>query len=278
MRRLGCVSAPLSGKSITENMELIKKAGFDSTYIFDDGTENRIDTEKCVNKAKEINLDIEYTIAPFYDVNSIWLEGDGGDAYTEKIRRVIQTSAKYGIPTVVLHTSIGLDVPKTSPIGLLRYKKLIIEAEKRGIRLAFKNTEIIRHLGLLLEYFKSENVGYCYDCGHERCFTPGFRFMKLFGDRTFCTHLHDNFGLAESKDINYRDDLHRIPFDCDLDFDRVCGDIRESGFNGTLMLGVTNRETYGFYDRITPEEFYKKAYTAVLKLRELTEREEDNNE
>ena len=268
MRKLGCNAQELLGNDIFQNMELIKKAGFDSTFFYlDDDT----DIEKYMEKANSLGLEVEALHAPFKTVNTVWVEGDEGDVYTEKIRRSIITAAKYNIPVVVLHTSSGNQVPKTSPIGLLRHKKLIIEAERRGVKLAFENIRIIRHLSLILEYYKSENVGFCYDTGHEKCYTPGYRFMPLFGDRTFVTHIHDNNGVAESKDISYRDDLHRIPFDGIIDFERVCKEIKENGYKGNLTLEVNNREPYCYYKDLTAEEFYAKAFAAAEKLREMVD-------
>ncbi len=268
MRKLGCNAEALLGNDIFKNMELIKAAGFDSTFFYwDDDT----DIQKYMEKANMLDLEVESLHAPYRDVNSVWLEGDEGDAFIEKIRRAIKTAAKYNIAVVVLHTSKDIDPPKTSPIGLLRFKKLIIEAERKGVKLAFENTKIIRHLSLILEYFKSDSVGYCYDCSHEKCYTPGYHFMPLFGDRAFCTHIHDNNGLAETKDISDRDDLHRIPFDGIIDFERVCNEIKESGYKGNLTLELKNGEPSCYYKDLTAEEFYKKAFVAAEKLRAMVD-------
>ena len=269
MRKLGCVAAELSGNTVTENMELIKKVGFYATSVFYKDTSKYIDIEEWTEKSEELNLKIESVHAPYNDVNSIWQIGDEGDDYTEKIRGIIKQAAKCSIPTVILHSAAGTVPPKTSAIGLLRFKKLIIESEKCGVKLAIENKEIVRHLGLLMDYFKDSNIGFCYNCGHERCFTPGFRFMPLFGERTLCVNLNDNFGLAKSKDVNYRDDLHQIPFDGNSDFIKICGYIKESGFKGTLMIDASIRSSHDFYSGLSAEDFYKKAYEAALKLRRL---------
>lgn len=268
MRKLGCNVHDLLGNNIYKNMELIKKVGFDTTFFYWD---DDVEIEKYMEKANSLGLEVEALHAPFKNANTVWVEGDEGDVYTEKIRRCIKTAAKHKIPVVVLHASSGNTPPKTSPIGLLRHKKLIIEAERQGIKLAFENIRIIRHLSLILEYFKSENVGFCYDTGHEKCYTPGYRFMPLFGDRTFCSHIHDNLGLGENKEIDYRDDLHRIPFDGIIDFGRICKEMKESGYKGNITLEVNNREPYCYYKDLTAEEFYKKAFAAAQKLREMVD-------
>lgn len=266
MRKLGCSASALLGNSIEQNMECIKNAGFDCTFFsWDEG----VDAESYIKKANSIGLEVETLHAPFGSMNSMWEEGEAGDIYTEVLRKCIQTAASFNVPYVIMHTTIGRVPPKTSAIGLMRYKKLIVEAEKSGVKLAFENLEFVRHLELILDYFKSDNVGFCYDVGHENCYTPGIRYLPIFGDRLFCTHIHDNTGLAPTKDVDYRDDLHKIPFDGTIDFEKVCKGIKECGFEGTLMLELSNRTPYCFYNDLTPESFYEKAYNAALKLRRL---------
>ncbi|MBR5553014.1 MAG: sugar phosphate isomerase/epimerase [Clostridia bacterium] len=266
MRKLGCNASALLGNDIPANMECIKAAGFDCTFIsWNDGA----DIDGYMKKAASIGLAVETFHAPFDKMNSMWEESVDGDEYTELLRRCIKAAGHYDVPYVIMHTTIGRIVPKTSPIGLLRYHKLIVEAEKQGVKLAFENLEYVRHLELILDYFKSENVGFCYDVGHEHCYTPGIKYMPIFGDRLFCTHIHDNLGLAPTKDVDYRDDLHRIPFDGNIDYDAVCRGIKQSGYKGSLMLEISNRTPYLFYDGLSPMQFYTKAYEAAQKLRAL---------
>ncbi len=264
MRKLGCNANAILDNSIIENLELIKKVGFDSTFFLWD---DEILLSEYILKARSLGLEVEAIHAPFNNSNSIWVVGDDGDKYTEQIRKCIKFSANNNIPMVVLHTTTGIEVPKTSPIGLLRFKKLVIEAERCGVKLAFENLKIVRNFSVVLDYFKSDAVGFCYDCGHESCFTPGFKFMKLFGDRAICTHIHDNYGLGESKEIHNRDDLHRLPFECSIDFNRVCNDIKQSGYKGTLMLEVLYKDLVS----MKPEEFFIKAYNSALKLSSMME-------
>ena len=172
-----------------------------------------------------------------------------------------------------MHTTVSSSAPKTSHIALTRYRKLVMEAEKQGVKLAFENLEFIRHLSLILYTFRSENVGFCYDVGHEVCYTPGLKYLPLFGDRLFCTHIHDNDGFPEDKVVDHKSDHHKIPFDGSIDFEKVCKDIKDCGFKGSLMLEVSSHEPYNFYKDLTPEQFYGKAYEAAVKLRNLTDGE-----
>ncbi len=269
MRKLGCNASALLGNSTLDNMEIIKQVGFDSTFV---SWNEEIDLKEYAKKASSLGLELETVHSPFGKMNDLWVEGNDGDHYTEVLRRCIIDAGKNGVPCVIMHATIGHIVPKTSHIGLTRFEKLIIEARRCNVKLAFENLEFFRHLGLILEYFKNEdNVGFCYDVGHEHCYTPGMYYMTQFADRLLCTHIHDNLGLAETKDVDYRDDLHKIPFDGNIDFERVCKGIKNSGFEGTLMLEVSNRQPYFFYKDLTALDFYKKAYGAATKLRTLTD-------
>lgn len=267
MRKLGCVAGKAFGNTIEQNMQLVKNAGFDCTFI---SWESDEDISSHMSKAASIGLEVDTFHAPFGSMNSIWEEGTEGDAYVEVLRHCIKDAGSFGVPYVIMHTTIGSVPPKTSAIGLMRYKKLIIEAEKQNVRLAFENLEFFRHLELVLDYFKdSKNVGFCYDVGHEHCYTPGVRYLPIFGDVLFCTHLHDNLGLGPTKEVNYRDDLHKIPFDGNIDYERMCKEMKECGFAGTFMLEVSNRTPYCFYNDLTPEQFYEKSYAAAVRLRTL---------
>ncbi len=271
MRRLGCIASAGFGKSALENMEIIKNAGFDSTFIsWEDGTE----LDEYVRQSERTGLAIETLHAPFYGMNDFWSDADNkGDLFCEKLRRCIWEASRVGVKYVILHTTYTNRAPLTSNMGLVRFGKLVCEAEKKGVYLAFENLEFARHLALVLDTFKSDHVGFCYDTGHEYAYTPGIRYLPMFGERFFCTHIHDNLGLGKTKDVNYLDDLHRLPFDGSIDFEEVCRNIKKTGFTGTLMLEVMNKQPYDFYGSLSAEEFYGKAFDAAKKLRTMTDGE-----
>lgn len=268
MRSLGCGSRSFAGRDALQNMEMIAKAGFTATFVsWDDGT----DLAPFARRAKDCGLVLETLHAPFDGINALWEEnGAEGDLFTETLRRCIWAAAEYGVSTVVLHTTYGNTAPLTSNIGLVRFGKLVREAEKNGVKIALENLEFVRHLALLLDTCDSPNLGFCYDAGHEHCYTPGLRMLPQFGSRLFCTHLHDNLGLGKTKTVSPSDDLHRVPFDGNVDFPRACREIAATGFAGTLMLEI-GRNADGFYDGVEPLAYYEKAYAAAVKLRGLTD-------
>ncbi len=137
-------------------------------------------------------------------------------------------------------------------------KKLMEEADKKGVTVAYENQRKISSLAMMLEFYP--NAGFCWDAGHEGCFTPGKQFMPLFGDRLTCLHLHDNNGIFNGDD-------HLIPGDGTLDFDRVARQIAQSGFSGTVMLEILRENTHR-YDALSPTEYYRRAGAAARSLEE----------
>ena len=269
MRKLGmCVPMSFVGNNF-DKMSIIKDKGFDTCFF---SWFPETDVSALKRHADGIGLEIETLHAPFSKINSMWDESTNeGDYYTEELKKCIRDAGYNGIPYVIMHTSFGIDAPISSRMGLTRFEKLVVEAEKYGVKLAFENLEFPRLAALLLDYFKCDTVGFCYDTGHENCFTPGMKFLPMFGERLFCTHIHDNLSDRVENSDNYRSDLHRIPFDGIIDFESVCKDIKKTGYTGSFMLEVTNRSD--FYGDISFEAFVNKAYEAALKLRKLTDGE-----
>lgn len=129
---------------------------------------------------------------------------------------------------------------------------------------AFENQRKLANLAWAMETFGPDsNVGFCWDCGHESCFTPGREYMPIFGKRLVCTHIHDNHGI-------YNGDDHMLPFDACMDFEKVARQIRESGYEGSLMLEV-GPGAHEVYQNLTWEEFFERAAVAVKRLRDLVD-------
>lgn len=274
MRKLGVNIYVNFGKNLFETMDIIKTTGFDTCFFTWDEKTN---VASIKEHADSIGLEIETIHAPFGKMNSMWLDDSNeGDRFTETLKKCIRDAGENGIPYVIMHSTIGSvsHIPKSSHIGLTRFSKLVVEAKRYGVKLAFENLEFPRFMALILENFKDEHVGFCYDIGHENCYTPGLTFLPWLGERLFCTHIHDNFGLGDEKDINYRDDRHMIPFDGNIDYKAVMKRLSDSGYKGSLMLELDNRPDYNYYGDLTAEKFYSKAFDAAIKLRELCDGEE----
>ena len=85
--------------------------------------------------------------------------------------------------------------------------------------------------------------------------------MPLFGDRLILTHIHDNYGI-------FNDDKHMIPFDASMNFERVAEHIRNSGFEGTVMLELSSTKS-PLYADMSVDEYIQRAAKAARRLADM---------
>ncbi|MBO5326956.1 MAG: sugar phosphate isomerase/epimerase [Clostridia bacterium] len=216
--------------------------------------------EKIAKLLLQQGMSYEMIHAPFRHVNDIWRDDESGERMLAEMINAVQGAAAVGCPTVVVHLTAGKILPRITDLGGARYEILVEYAACKGVKIAFENQRSFSHLAWALERFeKAPNVGFCWDCGHEGCFTQGREFMPVFGDKLICTHLHDNNGILN-------DDQHKIPFDGSLDMSRVARQLRQGKYSGTLTLELFAENT-NFYDRMTVFAFLEKAAMAAKRLR-----------
>ena len=130
--------------------------------------------------------------------------------------------------------------------------------------ICFENLRKLANLAFVFEeYDDVPQVRFCWDTGHEACFTPGRKFMPLFGEKLSFTHIHDN--LCE-----YNRDLHMIPFEGKIDFDYVAVSLNKADYQGTLSLEVIPTAS-DYYHDVSPQEYYARAYQAACQLREMVD-------
>lgn len=205
---------------------------------------------------------MEYTLmhAPFDHINDMWKDGEAGDRMLSELIASVYRAAKVGCPVVVVHLSSGNNPPTITDIGRARYQILVEYAAAKGVKIAFENQRKLFNLAWAFEYFKdAPHVGFCWDCGHEGCFTQGIEFMPLYGDKLIAVHLHDNSGKRD-------EDLHLLPFDGALDFGRIANRLRSSTYGGPITLEVFDTNNHA-YDFITPAVFLEKAAMVAKRLR-----------
>ena len=257
MRKIGINLDAVQAVSTEEVIELISSLGFEATFsgVMEDAKRQRRIAELLSGKG--ISYDTLH--APFSHINDVWKDGDAGDEMLQELTDTVDRCLEVGAPIAVVHLSSGETPPPTTDIGRGRFLSLVEYAKKKGIRLAFENQRFLFNLAWILEECRGEEtVGFCWDAGHEGCFTPGKEFMPLFGDRLIALHLHDNRGIFDADD-------HMLPLDGALDYARVTRQIRESGYGGTMMLEVFPSAS-DLYRGVTPEEFFTRAANAAREL------------
>ena len=262
MRKIG-ISTDCIGKetSMAEGYRMVKEAGFDSVFVLY-SDENY--TRSHIMEARIAGLEVETLHAPWDGINNIWLPGKAGDKVIDTFIKCIEFCAEQGVPIAVIHLSSGEKAPCISDIGHERLDRLISRAGELGIKLAFENQRKLANLAFVFElYGHMPHVGFCWDNGHESCFTLGKRnYMALFGDMVCCLHIHDNSGAFEA-------DQHMIPFDASIDFGVVADKIRSSGYTGSIMLEI-KREAY---PETSLKDFLDRAANAARRLRTMVDGE-----
>jgi sugar phosphate isomerase/epimerase len=253
---LNCYSNELS---IERQAELMKENGFTKTF---DMSDSPLVNDETVGILKEAGITFATLHAPFSKINSMWQVGEDGDKMLLSIADGVDKCAKYNIPVLVVHLSSKFPPPRISDIGNERYQKLMDYAACKGVTIAYENQRTLSNLSYALEIF--EAAGFCWDTGHEGCFTPNRQYMPLFGDRLKTVHIHDNM-------CEFDKDLHLLPFDGKIDFNRVAKQLAEAKYNDVLMLEVL-RSNSNFYDDIFAEDYYKRAGDAAKRLAEMVEK------
>ena len=259
MRKIGINLHFLKSLSDFEAVELLSAHGFCATFSDTFDAERQVKIAELLAK-KGISYDTLH--APFGHINDMWREGEGGERMCAELIACIDNCALAGVPMAVVHLSSGVNAPQVNDIGIERFTRLVEYAEKRNVVIAFENQRKLTNISWALETFEqNEKVGFCWDCGHEGCFSPGREYMPLFSSQLVALHLHDNYAV-------FTDDRHMIPFDGTLDFEKIAERIRKSSYSGTLMLELFKKdgEPYG---NMTADQYLDRAYAAALRLRKM---------
>ena len=268
MKRLLGVSLTDGDTPWNEQLRLIADAGFDTTF-FD--WEPDVQTTERANAARACGLSIDSLHAPFGGINAFWQDTDEGEAYYRLMLGVIDACADAEIEKLVMHTTVGNHPPETCELGFIRYRTMCDHAKEKGVHICFENLEPFPHLHEIMAAIDDPFHGFCWDCGHNLCYTPHIDMMALYADRLMCLHLHDNYGVTQPGNIDFRDDQHMLPFDGVLDWDWVARKIAKSGYDGPLTFEYSSRTARRHADR-PYREFLQTAMQRAIRLRDMVDK------
>ena len=263
-RKFGINAGCLKGIKEIDALEKIKAAGFESFFT---GAYKRDEVAAIKKRADELGLEYEFIHAPFYNINQMWMPGMGYLEVFDYMKESIDAAAENGIRSVITHVSSGWNAPQVNDLGLSRYDELVVYAREKGVVLAFENLRLLGNIACLVDrYEKMDNVMYCFDCGHEHCYTKTVSFMDVFTTRVICTHIHDNPGRPfEDKSSDF--DLHLLPFDGTYDYAKMMRKLDEYGYAGNLTLEVGQHTDE--YAKMSPEEFLSTCYDRIKNISEM---------
>ena len=265
-RKFGINANCLAERSQLDALEPIKQAGFSSVFL---ETYENDEVATIKRKADALGLAVSFIHAPFYGINAMWLPGDDYLELYHKMQQTIDSAANNGIPAVVLHISSGWQPPALNDLGLSRFDALVAYGKNRGVILALENLRLTGNMAYFVDrYEKESHVQFCYDCGHEHCYTKTVRWMDIFTTRVFCTHIHDNPGRSfEDKVSDF--DWHLLPFDGTCDYSRMMRDLDAYGYRGDLTLEVFQKKPA--YEKWTVETFLRECYQRIERISQINE-------
>ena len=264
-RKLGIICECIQGEDALITLERMKNAGFE---CFFSGAIQEERVRALKEKADSLGLEFQFIHAPFAGINAMWQEGDEYQKIWNGMTEAIASASACGVPIVICHVSSGWKAPEINELGLSRFDALVDFAEQRNVIVAFENLRKVGNLAYFVDRYEERDcVRFCYDCGHEHCYTKTVPWMDIFCHRTICTHIHDNFGRGWEKTGD--PDIHLLPFDGNCDYRQMMRKLNEYDYAGSLMLEVNNhREPYRAMD---PDAFLQDCYQRVSKIAALGE-------
>ena len=200
------------GLSPEEKIIYIKEAGFDFVALgmsaFKDDN-----VEELVELCHKHGLEIDNIHLTGSKTTEIWFEGELGDKVCARYCREIKRAAAAGIKKGVAHITWGHTVPAPiNEFGLSRLEKMADCAAENGFLLCLENSVYIDYLYATMERLKDHPaVRFTFDTGHRNEFAREYDLLGAFGDRLAVTHIDDNDGV---------NDLHLMPFDGNIDWER----------------------------------------------------------
>ncbi len=226
----------------TALLQTIKDTGFDSVLVSLEGSFPHVE---FANIVRSVGLDIDNSHAPWTDINHFWKDNEKGIGAYEMLKNHLIKCSECGIPRVVWHVSAGNGYPPISQLGIDRTASLVELAEKLGIDICLENQRFFHFIDYIYAKIDSERLKFCYDSGHEACFSQTKLCLPKYRGRLAALHLHDNSGI-------YNDDSHLMPGEgTGVDWDYVRKYLAD--YDGVISLELKADPS------MTREEYYAKA-------------------
>ena len=270
-KKLGFSIGQSFGLSVPEAVQLVKESGFDalSPEWKPDGSH-----QEYIRAARECGLELQSLHAPFLKAKDMWdSDEEKGAAAVAELLDCLNVCVEHQIPVMVVHAYIGFKEHEPTPYGLVRFQQVADEAQKHDVKIALENTEGEEYLAALMQYFTgSPAVGFCWDAGHEMCYSHSKNLLQVLGDRLIMTHLNDNLGISRFDGKTFwTDDLHLLPYDGIADWDVLIQRLRASKKQETLNfeLGINSkrgRHENDVYEQMPLEQYLAEAYKRACRI------------
>jgi len=241
-----------------ERIKQIKESGYNYVMLWweDEKYPRFIDKKELIKIVKSYDLNLDNVHLPFDNINSLWLEGMGRQNKVNEIKRWLYECKECGAETVVLHTTNCNNILLNNSLGYKSFEELTKEAENIKLKIALENTQMLHYYDFILNEFKSDYVGICYDSSHDYINGQGCGdTLEKWQSRLFCVHLSDCDGIS---------DKHWIPGKGLVKWERIINIIKNTNCK------IFSMETYPdeLDKSLKPNEFLIKARNSLLKILE----------
>lgn len=264
------------GIPVTEQIKMLKKIGFEGFFT---GWKRKMNVEEIRKTADDEGMIYQSIHAPFYKAAEMWKEREEAKEAIDELIECISVCEKYNVPVMIVHTFIGFKDHTPTDCGVENYRIVIEAAKRAGVKIAFENTEGEEYLERLMTEFKSyDNVGFCWDTGHEMCYNHSQDMMAKYGDKLIATHINDNLGISDfDGEIIWTDDLHLLPFDGVADWEGITKRLNDHNYNGILTFELNKKSKPGRhendkYEKMTLEEYFTESYIRACRIAVLKEK------
>ncbi len=255
-----------------DQLKLFKQVGFDgffAQYPFDC-------TDEIKATADKLGLLFQSIHAPTSYMRDMWTRSDKTEVCISELIKSIDCCVKYTVNILVVHPFIGFGYKLVDDFsfGLDNFRRVVDYARINNVKIAFENLEGEEYLATLMDEFKDyENVGFCWDSGHELCYNLDKDMLAMYGERLFSTHINDNLGKS-GDEIYFTDDLHILPFDGIKDWGDAMRRLNKCGFSGPMTFELkiskeTDNEHGTNYTSLNFIDYLKTAYNRACLLRDM---------
>ena len=230
---------------------------------------------ETIRLAKARGLAVQSIHGPIRTVANLWSKDDAlAKPALQDFLDAADDCAALGVPTLVVHTWYGKEYTFCKEdLHFDHFDTLVAHAEHLGVAIAFEHLEGPEYFAALMDRFQNHpTVGFCWDSGHECCYNPGWDFLRRYGKRLNMTHLNDNMGLSDPTGrLVTTDDLHLIPGDGVIDWNRTLEDLKGSKRQEILNLELKirphgDRCALDLYSQLSLEDFLRKAYQSACRI------------
>lgn len=179
--------------------------------------------------------------APFMDLSPAAVDSRVRAVTLERFSQVLDIAGILSPDTLVFHSGYekwkyALNTDIWLRESVKTWTPFIERAARLGVRIAIENIfeDEPSNLRLLMDEFKSENFGICFDTGHFNLFSkvPLSQWIESLGEYFIELHLHDNDKSA---------DLHLPPGDGTFDFKALFSAVNREDCVYTLEAHTTKR-------------------------------------